>query len=268
MNHTFRKGIMPNSTPTFEEAYEQASSSLPDEKTESQPTAEPAVEQPAQVSTPAVEPQVDAEQKPEDDFLKNPDSMPDELKPTMEKIKKDWQSAYTKKRQAEKAEIDALKKQIETLQAQQGQTQPQGQLTADQLIEAKVQEVNENAYISAQEKAFLNLDPRFNEDSPEFDRRLYVSIQDSLTQAREKWEKENGTVLGFDFVGEAKKELQEWDNYLQTKNKAYIAAQDQMIKAQADKSKKVNAGATNVKVDKPISSFEDAFEEAYRQQVG
>lgn len=255
---------MPESTPTIEEAYEQASSSsLQDSNLESQPKE---VEQPTKESTPAVEPQ-----QPEDDFLKTPDSIPDELKPIMEKTRKDWQSAYTKKRQAEKAELNDLRKQLETLQAQQGQLQQPSQqtpLTQEQIIEAKIQEVNENAYISSQEQAFVNLDPRFNDEAPEYDRRLYVSVQDALVQAREQWEKEHGTVLGFDFIAEAKKNIQEWDNYLQSKNKAYIATQDQMIKAQADKSKKINAGNSNVQVDKPISSIEDAFEEAYRRQVG
>lgn len=194
--------------------------------------------------------------------------LPEELKP----IYKDWQKQYTQKRQAEKAHIAELEAKVKQLEQQpkadsqplspQQQKAVQG-LTPEQLEEyLDIRE--QNRYIENQERDFKALDDRLIEDNPDYDPWLYNGIVGELTRQRDAYEAKHKTILGFDFVGEAKKLISKYDQKLKQQGGELIKQRTEQSKQIMEKSKKENPKAKSLE-GRTVKSLDldDAVDEAF-----
>ena len=266
-----------DNTPTLDEAFEQASSTLKteeqEETTEPQKSEEvteeetPEEEESTQPDGDEEKEEATEEEESEETFTEKKlsfNELPDDLKP----IYKDWQKQYTQKRQSEKAYIKELEEKLakaettEQPKQDQDRSVPQG-LTPKQLDEyLDIRE--QNSYIATQEKQFIDLDDRLSEDSPEYDNWLYNGVVGELTKARESYESKNKTILGFDFVKEAKSLIKNYDEKLLKKGGEVIKEKTAMTRQVLERSKKENPRAKSLegKTSKPMdidSSIEAAF---------
>jgi hypothetical protein len=209
-------------------------------------------------------------------FADKPDltgKTPEEL----EKLYQDWQKAYTQKRQAEKEELRRYKEDLEKAKAQipKQDEKPISEMTPQELQEhfaKKAQEIattaKENSYIEAQEKAFLDLDKRLDEDSPEFDEDLFYGVVGSLTKQRELYEAKNGTVVGFDFVGKAKEKIAAYNEKVKQNVQSYLKKQEGIAQSRTDKFGKANPKTQSGKVKKTGGmDLDEAMSEAM-EEVG
>lgn len=219
----------------------------------SQEVETPVVEE-AKVETPeASQPQeVVAEEQPEvvEKFAEDKDLSglsPEQLLET----KREWERAYTKKRQAETAELKKLREEIEQFRKQQTVSEPapvvdfsqqkaqvnelyrNGQLDYQTAI-AKLEEINrEEARQVAREEfeaiqteaqlreehtrqeqfwsEFLSVDTRLDEHSPTPDKTLLSEVQGKLADALDLHIQNHGSSAGFDVKGLTQQFVQEYD---------------------------------------------------------
>ena len=258
-----------NDTPTLDEALEEASSTL----TTSEDEPEESEEQPQEV-----EEEVESEEQTEEESFADKPELEGKSPEELEEIYTNWQRAYTQKRQAEKEELAKIREEMEQLKAQVPQEPqiPIEQMSPEQLKDFFAQRAQkiaesakENAYIESQEKAFYELDDRLNQDSPTHDEGLFYTVVGKVTQQREQYEKENGGVFGFDFVGEAKKAVQAYDESVKKQVQNYLSKQNQTVKNKAQRFQKANpkTKAGNVKKAGGLD-LEDAFDEALSEVGG
>lgn len=254
-------------TPTLDEALQEASSTLTTSEDESE-------EQPQEVQEETQEPK---EESQEEVFADKPElegKSPQEL----EEIYTNWQRAYTQKRQTEKEELAKIKEEMGQLKAQVPEEPqiPIDQMSPQQLSEyfagraTKIAETaKENAYIESQEKSFYEIDGRLSEDSPTHDEGLFYTVVGKVTKLRDQFEKENGSVFGFDFVGEAKKAVQAYDESVKKQVQNYLGKQNQTVKDKAQRFQKANpkTKAGNVKKAGGLD-LDDAFNEALAETGG
>jgi len=193
---------------------------------------------------------------------------PNNLTPELLQVYKEWQSDYTKTRQKEKAELQEYKDKLAQYEQSQGTHQEKVQdfntaksngdidpnmsfqeysrLLIDKAkeeIKADMSVEQQNEYLENQETEFINLDPRFP-DGPAQDKILLNHINSELDALRHQYEAEhNDNVVGFDFIGETKKLIADYDKRFQQSNKDFISKQNELIKGNALNSKKANPNA-------------------------
>lgn len=190
----------------------------------------------------------------------------EELPKEMKAIYKNWQKKYTQRRQKDREEIRESEQQREQLQAKieqleqqaqqrqpqsQNQGQPQGQeppkgLTPDDL-DKWYETKRQNDYLEQQEKQFMELDNRLLEDSPDYDEMMADVVLSRLARKRDQYEQKNNTVYGFDFVGEAKKAIQSYEEKLQKSGSKLIKEKTQKSKEFIEKNRKENPKAKQAK---------------------
>lgn len=211
----------------------------------------------------------------EEKFADKPDltgKTPEEL----EEIYQNWNKAYTQKRQAEKEELK--RQQDEVLRAKQELEKYQRQVPQKNIAEMNPQELaqhfaqkakeiesvaKENSYIESQEQTFFGLDKRLDENNPEFDEALFYSTVGVLTKEREQFEKEKGTVVGFDFVGKAKEKIKAYDEKVKQQVQSYLKKQEGIARTKTDKFGKTNPNTKSGNVKKSGSmDLDEAMSEA------
>lgn len=226
------------------------------------PSIREVLETSQEVETPVVEEKVEAkvetetpeapvaEEQPVEKFAEDKDLTgltPEQLLET----KKQWEAAYTRKRQAETAELKRLKAELEQFKAQQVAT-PQvekvdfrqqkaeinelyrlGQIDYNSAI-AKLEEITreearqvareEIEQVQSQTKQqeedsrqqqllsdFYSTDLRLNQESPTHDSTLELEVRSKIGEALESYIQENGTSAGFDVKGLTNQFVQEYD---------------------------------------------------------
>ena len=257
-------------TPNFSDVAGEAFDKATGVETPATTTPEPLkVDESTETSVETVKPEVQAEeQQPEESFST---FNPNELTPEMQAVYKRWQGDYTRTRQAEKAHIKELEEKLSKFEKQpQGTSQTEinnsyetgiqnGQidpkmsladytkLVKEQTkseIREEIKTEQENTYIESQEREFFNLDTRFSE-GPGQDKILLNYVAGELGAMRDKYESEHGNVLGFDFIGNAKQLISEYDGRITQANKAFVAKQSEQAKANATKSSKAMPKTSN-----------------------
>ena len=263
---------MTNDSPELDAIIEEASLT-----SEESPAEEPTETKPESQSKEPEAPESETKEGEveEEKFADKPDltgKTPEEL----EEIYQNWNKAYTQKRQAEKEEL--RKQQEEVARAKQELEKYQKQAPQKNIVDMSPQELaqhfaqkakeiesvaKENSYIESQEQAFYSLDKRLDEDNPEFDEALFYSTVGVLTKEREQFEKENGTVVGFDFVGKAKEKIKAYDEKVKQKVQSYLKKQEGIARTKTDKFGKANPNTKSGKVKKSGSmDLDEAMSEA------
>lgn len=232
-------------TDTLQSALDDAFSTLKTDDTEKEvEKPETSAKEEPKIEEPKEEPGAD---ETEEEFTEKKVSfndLPDELKP----IYRDWQKQYTQKRQAEKAYLKKLEEELEQLKSNKPQTQEEDRQTGKQVLEAdKLEEYlstrEQNRYLEQQEKSFIKIDDRLDSNSPEHDEFMTNAIIGKLTQLRDEYEKENKTILGFDFVEEGKKLIKTYDELLEKKLAQKLSQKSKEKQGKIEKSKKDNPNA-------------------------
>jgi len=283
----FKKGeqVM-NDLPTIDEAFDEAVALTSKESPEGDDYKEEAPEKesetkPEPKAEEVKEEEAEKAEPEEESFADKPDlegKTPEEL----EEVYKNWQKSYTQTRQAEKARekemAEKLAKYEQTLNQFKAQVpeKPIGQMSPQELQQhfaTKAQEIannaRENSYIESQEKSFYELDKRLDEDHPEHDPALFYSVVGQVTKLREQYEADKGTVVGFDFVGEAKQKIAAYDEAIKQKVQSYLKRNNETARGRVEQSSKANPKASSAKLKKTGGlDLEEAFEEALNETKG
>lgn len=269
-----------NDLPSIDEAFNEAVALTSEESFAEDPEVEEETPTEESETKPTEEVKEDKAEKvepeTEENFADKPDlsgRTPEEL----EEVYKGWQKAYTQKRQAEKEEMQKLQTRLSELESKAPKFEkPVSQMTPQEfqdftLAQARkqVEAERDNAYIESQEKSFYEVDPRLDEDSPNHDSALFYSTVGQLTKEREAYEKEHGSVYGFDFVGKAKGLVKAYDEATKLKVQSYLKKNNESARNKVDKSSKVNPKASQAKMKKVGGlDLDDAFEEAINEVKG
>jgi hypothetical protein len=255
-----------NDTPELDEALDQASETLTSEEEQEVEPQE----------TPQEETKPEEQLEEEETFAQKPElegKSPEEL----EEIYHSWNKAYTQKRQAEKEELARMAERLQELEQQIPQEPeiPLNQMTPEQVqqffsqkAEKIAQTARENSYIESQEKSFYELDGRLNDDSPEHDPNLFYAVVGQVSQLRDKYEQEKGTVFGFDFVGEAKRAIEAYDGHVKEQVQKYINNQNKTVKDKVNKFAKSNPKKAGAVKKAGGLDIDDAFSEALSEVGG
>ena len=261
---------MNDDTPTLESAYDEAEAELTSQEQPSE--SEDTQEETEQPEVEQEKPQEEA--KEEETFAEKPDltgKTPEEL----EQIYKNWQSSYTKKRQAEKQELEELRQQLQELKSKvEPEFQPLtpqqiAQLPPEQQVEYLRREAqqeaeiaSQNSYIEAQEDAFYKSDPRLDENNPEFDPDLHDLVIMRLANARDEWEAQGKPITEFDFLGKAKEYIKAFDNRISSSNKKYIQQQSKIARTKTSDFAKQVPQTSGAKAKQKNMDLDEALEAA------
>lgn len=269
--------------PSIDEAFEEAVALTIEEAPEDDAFKEeaPEAEPETKPETEVKEEEAEKAEPEEEAFADKPDlsgKTPEEL----EEIYKNWQKSYTQTRQAEKArekemaeKLAQYEKTLSQFKAQEPE-KPINEMTVEELQQhfaTKAQEIaktaQENSYIEAQEKSFYELDKRLDEDHPEHDPNLFYSVVGQVTKLRDQFESDKGTVVGFDFVGEAKKVISAYDEAVKQKVQSYLKRNNETARGKVQESSKANPKSSSAKLKKAGGlDLEEAFEEALNETKG
>ncbi|MCH9739503.1 MAG: hypothetical protein K0U38_01490 [Epsilonproteobacteria bacterium] len=272
-----------NDNPTVDEAFEAASAELtsteetPKEEVETpSPSPEESESKDESEEKPSESPEEDTkdESKEEEvDFLKvegdTSKMTPDEL---ME-VKKNWERAYTAKRQSEREELAELKRQLaekeEQTPAQAEEMKPLEQMTQQEyaqyvadMAKAEVRVAEDNAYIEAQEKSFYEADPRLNQDNPEFNEDLHDLVSMRLSNEREQHESEGNPVKSFDFIGRTKELIGAYDKNIKVIKQHYLQNQSKIARTKANDFAKDTPKTSGAKTKQKTMNLDEALEAA------
>lgn len=269
---------MENNTPTMEiSGLDQAIGSSYDSSfTSTNLSDEPTATEPAQ-DVQQAEPEVTSESgednkaEVEDSFTAIPyDELPDEIKP----LHKSLQADYTRKRQLERQQLKDLEAKLKDLESR---LQNPSQTTDNEVIDDSEVYISEEErirnYVRAEREAewekqavtdVLNLDSRLNENHPDYDPYFDDYARENLERALSDYVEKEGTKLGFDYKARLQEISQSWDGYLDKKIKSYISRQNEIMKKNAQATKKTNPETKNVSVEKSGKmSIHDAIDAAF-----
>lgn len=261
---------MSEDTPTLEEAFDQAEESQ-DVKAQGAETQSAEVQEETQTEDTESTLKTDKEQsegkntkadsKTVEAFADKGD-LKGKTAEELEETYVNWQRAYTAKRQSERKEIEDLKTQLKEFQVmetpQQVNEKPIGQMSPGEyaqyvakMARNEVTVQQDNAYIDAQQKMFLKLDPRLDENNPNYDPMMSDLVVMRLTGLREKHESQGLPVNQFDFISQAKELIDGYDSNINKIKKSYLSKQSKIARNKAENFKKdtpqTKGGATRKK---------------------
>lgn len=223
-------------TLNIEDAFAQADANL---NSVQETTEEPAKESEPEVEPTEVEPKVKTEDTQEPFTKFNPDELPAELKG----VYKSLQADYTRKtqeaariRKESEQRIEALEKQLSEL-AQP--SKPVEQTQEDALKTVVKQELESEKVSSFREKAIQDYeaaDPRLKMDSDTYDKPTDLYVGQEMDERLDAHIKAGKPQYTFEYGAALKEVLHEWDEYVQSKNKAFLEAQQKQAE---DKSKAI-----------------------------
>lgn len=226
---------------------------------------------PAKEEAEAETPKPEAET--EESFTPKPvdlNSLPSEL----QEVYKDWQRAYTHKRQAEKAELAELRAELERRNSQpdeESENSYDEDLTPEERAREEARKVfreeQQNLWVEQARKDYLEIDERLNDDLPTHDPYLDEFLQNRLDAEVEAYGAENGSVVGFDYKSKAKELIKEWDAHVENLVKGFVQKQRDMSRERADKTKKLNPEVSPAQSRKAqgTMSLEEAAEAAFAE---
>lgn len=260
-------------TPTLDEAFEQATSTLTSQSEAPQEQPSENKEPVKDSETPEGQPEAKADDpkvETEESFAEKGDltgKTPEQLEETY----KNWQRAYTAKRQAERKELEELRAKVsETKPIEKSPDKPMSEMSPEEyamkvaeMAKTEVQTAGDNAYIESQEKAFYSLDSRLNQDSPDFDQDLQDLVMIRLSNAREAHDAQGLPIRDFDFLGKAKEYIGAFDSRLKNSNQSFLKKQTEIARTRSDNFAKEVPNTSNAKTKVKSMDLDDAIESAF-----
>lgn len=259
---------------TLEDAGESAFSSLTtsasDTPTESVEATTPTDEAPAEAPEAPTEEVVDTveEEAPLDEF--DPEKLPQELKPLYKNLMK----GFTQGRQKDREEVNALKKELESLRRPSEPEQQEDidpitaieRIAEQKVLEAKVKDFRTQAILD-----YESADDRLKKSTEESQNEKYDEIMDTwvgsqLDAILEKHIEENGSELGFDYKKHQKSLIADWDQYVQKNIERYLSKQKALTKQNTSRIEKANPKTSRAEVVQNDSmNIEDAMDAAWKK---
>jgi len=268
-------------TPTLDEAFDQASSELTSKEEspkETEEKPEESQEPEKESESPKEEPEPKAEESEEDkeEAFADKGELVGKTPEEMEEIYKNWQSSYTKKRQAERKELEDMRARLESLEKapkeEKADDKPLSELTPEEyaikvaeMAKTEVNTARNNAYIEAQEKSFFELDPRLSEDSPTYDKDLTDLVMMRLSNAREAHDAEGLPITQFDFLGKAKEYIEAFDSRIKNSNQAFLKRQSEIARTRSNDFAKESPKTSGAKSKPKVMDLDDAIESAFEK---
>lgn len=250
-------------TPTLEEAASQAFDGEIENLPAEQPKQTPAPEQPVREGQ-SVKEEQEAEMVEESFTKVDPNSLPDELK----SVYKSLQADYTRKRQEERKLIADMERKLEEQIPQQDQ--PRTNLSPEE----QMKEVAEQTFLLKRTEEWIDnarseieqLDPRLDENHPDYDLKFDTYAREALEKAVTEYANRNDTLLGFNYKEELDKISDDWKQYVDKLNSAFIEKQNRLRKDKAENLSKQNPpkAATEAKPSGNMS-FNEAIEAAFQE---
>lgn len=236
-------------------------------KTEVEETQEPtvAVEQPKPEEQP----------KTEETFTKlDLKALTPEGKQVYDKLAKDYVWATQRLANRYKPQIEEREKRIAELEAQLKGNKPQTTQTTDsdstnsstEVVDLVRKELESN-WIEDQETEFLALDPRLNEESPDFDKTLFLKVTAELNDLAEQFAQERGSRYRFPYSQRAKDLIVEYDQAIDKAAQTRAEAKAQKAKAETQVSRKRNPDGTFSNTTKIPGNmtYGEGFDKAWEQ---
>lgn len=245
-------------TPTIEEAFEEASSTL---KETGDAKAEPDNQSNLTGETQETPDKESQEKTPLDKF--DPDKLPPELR----QIHKEMQKGFTQGRQKDREEVNQLKEQIAQLQKQVNPEPEWDALTPEQKIEKyaqhKVLEAKLADFRTQALADYAKIDKRLDEseDNEDYDKIMDIAVSSYLDRELDKHIEEAGNELGFDYQKHAQEFIEAWDQYKRDYVDQFLARQRDLTKKTESRSGKFNPRSVSTPATTPTGSmsFEQAF---------
>jgi hypothetical protein len=225
------------SSPTFEEAFNKASGTLPSSTEKEEESPQPAEEAPKEEPEP--------EEKPETPLNQFD---PDKLPPELQQVYKNLMKGFTQGRQKDREELNQLREELKSLKAQAPEEEPKN-LTPeeyiDKLVKDKVNEQKLEAFRDTALQEYDSLDPRLSKptdakENDQYDRLMDKAIGAELDELLQEHINVNGSELGFDYKSHGKRLVAEWDQYLQRTRDAFLSKQREIAKKQERSFQKAN----------------------------
>lgn len=277
-----------NDTPTLESAFDKAEAELTsteesqeESKEEETPSQEPDDSKSEDETKEETSESPEEEEKDikddskesEADFLEVEGDTSKMTHDELMQVKKNWESAYTKKRQAEREEIAELKRQLEEKEVKSKEkskeTKPLDQMTHQEyaqyvadMAKAEVKVAEDNAYIEAQEKSFYEADSRLNQDNPEYDSDLHDLVAMRLSNEREAHEAEGKPIKSFDFIGRTKALITAYDKRIKSIKQNYLQKQSKIARTKTEDFAKDSPKTSGAKTKKKSMSLDEALDAA------
>jgi len=277
-----------NDNPTLESAFEQAEAELTDteesqeeSKEEETPGQEPDDSKPESETKEETSESPEAEEakdtkddskESEADFL---DVEGDTSKMTHDElmeVKKNWERAYTTKRQTEREEMAELKRQLEDKEVKpkaKADEKPLDQMNPQEyaqhvaeMAKAEVAVAGDNAYIEAQEKSFYEADPRLNKDNPTYDGDLHDLVAMRLSNEREVHETEGKPIKSFDFVGRTTELIEAYDKRIKSIKQNYLQKQSKIARTKTEDFAKDSPKTSGAKTKQKKMNLDEALDAA------
>lgn len=235
---------------TLDEAFAQADEQLNNEQPEQ--VEEVQEETPKEVETEATEPAETTEDKVESFTKFNPNELPEELKA----VYKSMQADYTRKTQ-EIAELQRKASERQTQPAEQRPLTPEEQL--NQAVDQRIEQKKTEEFRTTAIKDYESADPRLKLDSDTYDKPTDLFVGQEMDQLLREHVQSGKPEYSFDYQSALKNVLSEWDNYVQSKNKEFLARQQAEAKDKSKKIAKSNPRGKTMEAKPRVKSLDEAI---------
>jgi len=259
-------------TPTLDEAFDQATSTLTSESEPKVETPEEPnkIKEPTKDSTDSKDQPIKESKKEVEEAFAEKGDLTGKTPEQLEEIYKNWQRSYTLKRQAERKELEELRAKATEKPVDRVADKPMSEMSPEEyaikvaeMARSEVQVARDNAYIESQEKAFYALDDRLGEDSPTKDDDLRDLVMMRLSNAREEFDKTGKPISEFDFLGKAKEDIKAFDSRLKSNNQAFLKKQSEIARTRSDNFAKESPTISGAKTKVKSMDLDDSIEAAF-----
>lgn len=256
---------MPNDTPSLNEAFEKAESTLKNKGNSEEETPKENLEE-SEVSEEKVKEKLESKETKEqlketkeaeteeEETLESidPKTLPDDVKP----IYKNLMKGFTQGRQKDREEVTKLREEVETLKrekTQPTQDQPEEEMPkfntaqeyytwqAEQTAKKVVAEERLDSFRKQALADYNALDERLTQDGENYDPITDAVIGAQLDIQLANYVKDKGSEIGFDYKKEGKRLIKDWDQYIENRIKSYTDKQNKLAKEKELEFKKKSA---------------------------
>ncbi len=240
---------------TLDEAFEQADANLNKEDSNEEVSEVEETKETEPEESQEAEDNSESEEKPEskdsdDSFTKfNPEELPEELKG----VYKSLQADYTRKtqeaakiRKESQERIEKLEKKLEELGTNEEPSKPQQETEEDKMRNVVRSEIEAERAKEYQELAlsdYESADSRLVKDSDDYDEATDLYVGQKMDGKLQEHLESGEPIYTFDHKKALKKVLGDWDEYVKSKNKAFLESQQKQAKSKADEVNKQNPKA-------------------------
>jgi len=134
----------------------------------------------------------------------------------------------------------------------------------EEVYSEKSQEQQAKQFEESAAKDFITSDNRLDQNSPTYDKRMARVISADMDNSLTDYQEENGTFVGFDAKGTAKRLIQEYDNEMDEIIKTRVQSSSQIAKEKAGQMNRSGMNGRNT----PSNGTKKTLEQILRETMG